>query len=84
MDLKDLEKDPGQEGKKALKRDAETLSTSRKPKKTKLEKSLKLLCDSFKEATEKEMKQQQKIEEERHKREINIYNKYKSLYSIIR
>ena len=79
MDLKDLEKDPGQEGKKALKRDAETLSTSRKPKKAKLEKSLKLLCDSFKEATEMEMKQQQKIEEERHKREMEFQWKLRQL-----
>lgn len=79
VDLKDLEKDPGQEGKKALKRDAETLSTSRKPKKTKLEKSLKLLFDSFKEATEMEMKQQQKIEEERHKREMEFQWKLRQL-----
>ncbi|CAH3044597.1 unnamed protein product, partial [Pocillopora meandrina] len=57
----------------------ETLSTSRKPKKTKLEKSLKLLCDSFKEATEMEMKQQQKIEEERHKREMEFQWKLRQL-----
>ena len=54
-DLKDPEKEPGQEGKKALKRDAATLDTSKKPKKTKLEKSLEILCDSFKEATKMEM-----------------------------
>ena len=56
--LKDPEKQPGQEGKKALKRDAATLGTSKKPKKTKFEKSLEMLCDSFKEATEMEMQQQ--------------------------
>ena len=71
-DLKDPEKEPGQEGKQALKRDAATLVTSRKPKKTKLEKSLEILRDSFKEATEMEMQQQQKIEEERHKREMKF------------
>ena len=78
-DLEDPEKELGQEGKKALKRDAETLGTSRKPTKTKLEKSLEMLCDSFKEATEMEMQQQQKIEEERHKREMEIQLKLRQL-----
>ena len=78
-DLEDPEKELGQEGKKALKRDAETLGTSRKPNKTKLEKSLEMLCDSFKEATEMEMQQQQKIEEERHKREMEIQLKLRQL-----
>ena len=44
-DLEDPEKELGQEGKKALKRDAETLGTSRKPNKSKLEKFLEMSCD---------------------------------------
>ena len=54
-DLEDPEKELGQEGKKALKRDVETLGTSGKPNKTKLEKSLEMLCDNFKEATVMDM-----------------------------
>ena len=78
-DLEDPEKELRQEGKKALKRDAETLGTSRKPTKTKLEKSLEMLCDSFKEVTEMEMQQLQKIEEERNKREMEIQLKLRQL-----
>ena len=77
-DLEDPEKELGQEGKKALKRDAETLGTSRKPNKSKLEKSLEMLCDSFKEATEMEMQQQQK-KKKRHKREMEIQLKLRQL-----
>ena len=64
-DLKDPEKEPGKKGKKALKRDATTLGTSKKAKKTKLEKSLEMLY-------EMEMQQQLKIYEGRHKREISV------------
>ena len=76
-DLEDPEKELVQEGKKALKRDAETLSTSRKPNKSKLEKSLEMLCDSFKEATEMEMQQEEK--KKRHKREMEIQSKLRQL-----
>ena len=55
------------------------MGTSRKPKKTKLEKSLEMLCDSFKEATEMEMLQQQKIEEGRHKSEMEFELKLRQL-----
>ena len=77
--LQEPEKEPGKEGKKALKRDAATLGTAKKTKKTKLEKSLEMLCESFKEATEKEMQQNLKIEEERQKREMEFHLKLRQL-----
>ena len=54
------------------------MGTSRKPKKTKLEKSLEMLCDSFKEATEMEMQQEEK-KKKRHKREMEIQSKLRQL-----
>ena len=76
--MEDPEKELGQERKKALKRDVETLRTSRKPNKSKLEKSLEMLCYSFKEASEMEMQQQQK-KKKRHKREMEIQLKLRQL-----
>ena len=39
-------------------------------------KSLEMLCESFKKATEKEMQQNLKIEEERQKREMEFHLKF--------
>ena len=38
-----------------------------------------MLCDSFKEATGMKMQQQQKIEEDRHKREMEFQLKLRQL-----
>ena len=53
-DLQEPEKEPGQEGKKALKRDAATLGTAKKSKKTKLEKFLEMLSESCKKQLKRE------------------------------
>ena len=78
-DLQEPEKEPGKEGEKALKTNAATQGTTKKTKKTKLEKSLEMLCESFKEATEKEMQQNLKIEEEHQMREIEFHLKLRKL-----